>query len=455
MKKNRWFIWLSLLLSLGLVLAACGAPSAPPPPTAAPDQMTPAAEPAQTVPTPTLPPAQPQPASTQPPAQPAPTTAAAPASSTAPIGLANTNWKLAQVETLGVSNAPVAGTEITLNFSGDNKISGSAGCNSYNGGYQLEGNQITIGPLATTMMMCSDEIMLQEQGYLKLLQTPGTVSQQGSNLVLTLEGSNTVLTYIPAGGAAASATPAPSAPAAPAAGATSPLANTNWKLTSVDAFGTNNAPVNGTEITLNFGADNSVNGSAGCNTYSGGYKLNGDQITIGPLISTMKACSDAVNGQEAFYLMTLQKPAQVAQTDTALTLSFDGGKEVFNYAKVNTAAPATGLGGTKWNLMYLVDSARQSKSPVLANTQITLIFDTNGNLSGNDGCNQYSGTYKVNGNQITIGPLISTMMACAPDVMQQESTYMIALQSATSFDQSAQQLILTHPAGRLEYAPLP
>ncbi len=38
MKKNRWFIWMSLLLSLGLVLAACGAPPAPPPATAAPDQ---------------------------------------------------------------------------------------------------------------------------------------------------------------------------------------------------------------------------------------------------------------------------------------------------------------------------------------------------------------------------------------------------------------------------------
>jgi heat shock protein HslJ len=113
------------------------------------------------------------------------------------------------------------------------------------------------------------------------------------------------------------------------------------------------------------------------------------------------------------------------------------------------------LPGTKWDLRYLVDSAKQSKSSVLANTQITLIFGPAKQLSGNDGCNQYSGTYDTNGNQITIGPLVTTMMACAPEVMQQESTYMIALQSATSFEQSAQQLIITHPAGRLEYAPLP
>jgi heat shock protein HslJ len=213
--------------------------------------------------------------------------------------------------------------------------------------------------------------------------------------------------------------------------------------------------VGGVEITLNFGADNKVNGSAGCNNYNGSYQLNGDQLAIGPLASTMKACSDVVMGQESFYLMNLQKPAQVTQADNHLTLKFDGGKEVFNYEKVNTAAPAAGLPGTKWDLRYMVDAAKQSKSSLLANTQITLIFGADGNLNGSDGCNQYSGTYQVNGNQITVGPLISTQMACSQDIMQQESTYLIALQSATSFEQTAQQLIINHPGGRLEYAPLP
>jgi len=391
---------------------------------------------------PTAPTAQP---STQPAVQPVPVTS-----------LANTSWKLATVEAVGASNTPLAGSEITLDFSADGQVSGSAGCNRYNGPYKLNGDQITIGMLATTMMMCPDDIMAQEQGYLKLLQTPGTAAKQGDNLVLTLDDGRTIFTYTPAGAAPAAGAPAATAvPAAPASPAASTLSNTNWKLVSVDAFGTSNAPVGGVEISLNFGADNTVNGSAGCNNYSGGYQLAGDTITIGPLVTTMKACDNAVMGQEFFYLATLQKPAQFTQADNHLTLKFDDGKEVFNYEKVNTAAPATGLPGTKWNLTYLVDGARQSKSPLLANTQITLIFGADGNLSGNAGCNQYNGSYQVNGNQITIGPLISTMMACPQETMQQESTYLIALQSATSFEQSAQQLIITHPAGRLEYAPLP
>lgn len=466
MKKSRWFMWMSLLVSLGLALAACGAPPAPPPPTAAPEQMTPAAAPGQDQATPTLPPALPMPTTasvqaevTQAPPAPSP---AAP-SSAAPAGLANTSWKLATVEAMGTSNAPLSGTEITLDFSADGQASGSASCNNYNGSYKLEGNQLTVGPLETTRKMCEDPVMLQEQGYLTMLQTPATVNQQSDRLTLTLDGGATIFTYTLAGAAgaapttAAPASGAPSATPAPSAASPSKLANTNWKLTSVDAFGTSNAPVGGVEITLNFGADNTVNGSAGCNNYNGPYQLNGDQLAIGALAATMKACPNEIMGQESFYLTTLQKPAQVTQAGNRLALTFDGGQEVFNYELVTMAAPApaTGLSGTKWDLRNLVDAAKQSKSSLLANTQITLIFGTDGSLSGKDGCNQYSGTYQVNGNQLTFGPLIATQMACSPEVMQQEATYMIALQSATSFEQSAQQLIITHPAGRLEYAVLP
>jgi len=461
-------MWMSLLVSLGLVLAACGAPPAPPPPTAAPEQMTPAATPGQDQATPTLPPTLPMP--TAAPAQ-AEVTQAPPAPSSATsTGLANTSWKLATVEALGTSNAPLSGTEITLAFSADGQVSGSGSCNNYNGSYQLEGNQLTLGPLVTTQKVCEDPVMLQEQGYLTMLQTPATVNQQSERLTLTLDGGKTVFTYTPAGAAGAAPTAAapttaapasgtPSATATPSAASSSKLANTNWKLTSVDAFGASNAPVGGVEITLNFGADNTVNGSAGCNNYNGPYQLSGDQLAIGSLVATMKACPNEIMGQESFYLATLQKPAQVTRSDNRLTLTFDDGKEVFNYELVTTAvavpASVAGLPGTKWDLRNLVDAANQSKSSLLANTQITLIFGTDGSLSGKDGCNQYSGTYQVNGNQLTFGPLIATEMACSPEIMQQEATYMIALQSATSFEQTAQQLTITHPAGRLEYAVLP
>ena len=67
----------------------------------------------------------------------------------------------------------------------------------------------------------------------------------------------------------------------------------------------------GTTLTADFGKDGTLSGNSGCNTYSGGYKVNGDQITIGPLASTMMACSDPVGvmEQEAQYLAALQSAA--------------------------------------------------------------------------------------------------------------------------------------------------
>jgi len=72
---------------------------------------------------------------------------------------------------------------------------------------------------------------------------------------------------------------------------------------------------------------------------------------------------------------------------------------------------------------------------MLAGTTLTADFGKDGNLSGNAGCNTYNGAYKVNGDQITIGPLVSTMMACnePAGVMEQEAQYLAALQSAATY----------------------
>lgn len=61
------------------------------------------------------------------------------------------------------------------------------------------------------------------------------------------------------------------------------------------------------------------------------------------------------------------------------------------------------------------------------NTSITLAFDGAGAVSGNSGCNSYSGAYAINGTSLSIGPLISTRMACEPDVMDQEQLYLASL----------------------------
>jgi len=68
------------------------------------------------------------------------------------------------------------------------RVSGSAGCNRFSGTYELSGNSLRFGPLATTRMACPPEIMAVEDAMLKALAGELAWSLQDGTLVLTREG---------------------------------------------------------------------------------------------------------------------------------------------------------------------------------------------------------------------------------------------------------------------------
>ena len=73
-------------------------------------------------------------------------------------------------------------------------------------------------------------------------------------------------------------------------------------------------------------------------------------------------------------------------------------------------------------------------------------FDNEGQVSGNGGCNQYSGGYSVDGNNISIGPLRSTMMACPDEAVgTQESQFLAALDMVETWSLTGEQLVLHGP----------
>lgn len=57
-------------------------------------------------------------------------------------------------------------------------------------------------------------------------------------------------------------------------------------------------------------------------------------------------------------------------------------------------------------------------------------FGANGEMNGNGGCNNFGGSYELNGERLIIGPIMSTKKACMGDVMKQETEFFRALQQA-------------------------
>lgn len=66
--------------------------------------------------------------------------------------------------------SPLFDAELTLTFGSDGTASGNGGVNNFNGPFESDTEAVKIGPLATTKMAGSAELMQQEQQYLTALQ---------------------------------------------------------------------------------------------------------------------------------------------------------------------------------------------------------------------------------------------------------------------------------------------
>jgi heat shock protein HslJ len=101
--------------------------------------------------------------------------------------------------------------------------------------------------------------------------------------------------------------------------------------------------------------------------------------------------------------------------------------------------------GTDWNLV------EWEGMTILADAVPTLAFDENG-LGGTTGCNNYFGSFTVDGAAITIGEVGMTEMWCE-GVMEQEQAFVRVLQTAESFTLENQTLTIHTAEGDLTFQP--
>jgi heat shock protein HslJ len=197
-------------------------------------------------------------------------------------------WRLVRLH----GDAPVEGTSITAQFTSENTVAGSAGCNRYSGRYQVDGPEISIiPPFQMTMMACPEPVMQQEQDFMSILESSQRFTATESSLVLfDLDGN----------------------PAAEFEAVSQDLAGTEW--TVVNYNNGREAVVGvmvGPELTAAFDENDTLSGSAGCNNYTAQYTAEDGSITIGPAASTRKFCAEpeGIMEQEQEYLAALESAA--------------------------------------------------------------------------------------------------------------------------------------------------
>lgn len=124
--------------------------------------------------------------------------------------LMGTQWILESYGPSGAETTVIGETPLTLNFSHDGQVTGSGGCNSFGGTYQVEDGTLVLGEIVSTLMACVDsELMEQERQYLDALQTVSTIELENDRLVLTYDQGVLNFSLYAIGTVVATPTPAP------------------------------------------------------------------------------------------------------------------------------------------------------------------------------------------------------------------------------------------------------
>lgn len=111
-------------------------------------------------------------------------------------------------------------------------------------------------------------------------------------------------------------------------GSDSELEETKWQLIAMGSIGSEQALIEGSEITLIFENETSAGGTSGCNTYGGEYNTNAEnRIAFLNIFSTAMACEAAgLMDQEQAFLNALQNAESFDQTPQQLSITYNSGQ---------------------------------------------------------------------------------------------------------------------------------
>lgn len=244
-------------------------------------------------------------------------------------------------------------------------------------------------------------------------------------------------------------TPAPAGAAAGAAAAlgdvlsAAQLAGTGWQAVAFGSGGDGKPVDPATSLTLNFGA-NRYGGSGGCNWFLGTYNVAGDSMELNAPSQTVLQCTEPPNvmQQESMYLSALYNVDEYRKLDDKLLAYTTGNQLLLTFSEAETVPLED---ATWWLKFQLADG---QITPVVPGTEVSATF-SDGEVSGNGGCNRYQGSYTLDGDALSItGPAYTLRKCGGPEgIVEQEQLYFANLGAATRLVQTGDLLQLLNADG--------
>ena len=185
-------------------------------------------------------------------------------------------------------------------------------------------------------------------------------------------------------------------------------------------------------------------GNAGCNRMFGKFEMNGNEIKLSGIGTTKIFCSaEDVMKLEGDFIKTLERTTRFEQKGETLDF-YAGNNLILKFSEVAKTVSdgensnTVKLGDKRWILASIA-----GKPLPKIETVPFLVFDKQkGSAGGNSSCNSFGGSYKTEGDKISITEIISTLIACGDERMNIEREFLGGLQKATRFEIKAGKLNL-------------
>jgi heat shock protein HslJ len=150
-------------------------------------------------------------------------------------------------------------------------------------------------------------------------------------------------------------------------------------------------------------------------------------------------CAEPLMKQDSWLADFLTSKPTITQDGDSLTLTH--GATVIVLTDEDVVVPDASLTGTEWTLDSITTG--DSVSNVPAGVISSLEFTDAGSLRAQLGCNSGHADYSVSNGSMTVGPLVTTKMACQPPAAEVEAAVTSVLQGQVNFSINGSSLALT------------
>ncbi|MGD9029094.1 MAG: META domain-containing protein [Anaerolineae bacterium] len=324
----------------------------------------------------------------------------------------------------------------TLVLRSDGIYQVKADCNLSSGSYTLEGNRLTLLPGPTTLAECGPDSLYDE--YLAFLGQVVTIELDGEKLILNLKEGAGKMGFVKGA-------------------AKAEVVDITWQWAElIEAEPASQSLVPDPEnYTLILRSDGTYQVKADCNVGSGGYTLEGNNLTLEPGPMTLAEC-----GPESLfdlYLTKLGNVESLSVEDGRLILHLGGnaGKVVFRNAgpagEKDSVPAGADITGTVW--MWTETTTPTGVTSVGDPEKYTIELLPDGQFRVRADCNRGSGSYRLRDSHVSFefGPM--TLAECEQGSLSDQFIKELSAAAIYFLEGEALFIDLKFDSGTMRFAP--